>query len=467
MDTPTKAKARDIIEDFARDIAERKRLGPKPTKCVINFRQESRMGIERDIYYVHTELLRYRKDNGRICSDVLDYEKSHGVLDEKSIEAQDIIEGFLRDKDISKTEELRSIIEHEGQRDPAIITCDGFLINGNRRKMVMAELGRRFRGDPRFVDMKVVILPGKGDEGGPPQLIEIEQIENRCQLQSEGKAEYYAFDRALSMRRKAEFGMSLEEQLRDDPRYGGLDSKEFREAVRRHEKEYLGPLECIDRYLTYLNREGLYGTISAGLGDPEGRWQAFHDYYSGVYQKLKDEKTRIKLGILEDEVGGIEDAAFKIIRMRELQGMPKAHAIIRDLGKWIGNEYSKRELLKLKEVGLDLPKEDRFDSNNNEYSERDIDRIWAKRNAARVVRHVKEAKNYYEYVKEKETPIDLLEAALKKLNHEDLKPSNVNISHYAEAMRIARAIQQRAGELENEFYSYQKQLKKLTEKFNK
>ena len=467
MDIPTKAKARDIIEDFARDIARTKRLGPKPAKCVINFRQESRMGIERDIYYVPIELLRYRKDNGRISSDVLNYEKSHGLLDEKSTEAQRVIEDFLRAKDKEKTDELRNIIHHEGQRDPAIITCDGFLINGNRRKMVMEQLRKKFPGDPRFVDMKVVILPGEGDEGGPPTLLEIEQIENRYQLQSEGKAEYYAFDRALSIRRKIEFGMTLEEQLRDDPSYAGLDEKKFKEEVKKHENEYLGPLNCIDRYLSYLKREGLYSTVSTGLGDPEGRWQAFRDYYNVVYQKLDNEKTRIKFGIHEDEIGSIEDAAFKIIRMREFPSMPKVHMIIRDLPKWLTNEYSKKELLKLKEVDVELPKEDKLDSKGNEYIERDIDRIWVKKNATKIVKYVKEARNSFEYTKEKETPIELLEAALKKLNHENLKPSNLGISHYSKAMRIARAIQERANELENEFYSYQKQLRKLTEKYKK
>jgi len=467
MDILTKAKARDIIEDFAQDIAKRKRLGPKPAKCVVNFRQESRMGIERDIYYVPIELLRYRKDNGRISSDVLHYEKCHGLLDEKSIEAQNKIEDFLRAKDKEKTDQLRDMIQHEGQRDPAIITCDGFLINGNRRKMVMEQLHKKFPGDPRFVDMKVVILPGEGDEGGPPTLLEIEQIENRYQLQSEGKAEYYAFDRALSIRRKIEFGMTLEEQLRDDPSYAGLDDKRFKEAVKKHKNEYLGPLSCIDRYLSYLKREGLYSTVSTGLGDPEGRWQAFRDYHNIVYQKLDNEKTRIKFGIHEDEIGSIEDAAFKIIRMREFPSMPKVHMIIRDLSKWLTNEDSKTELLKLKEVDIELPKEDKLDSKGNEYSERDIDRIWAKKNATKVIKHVKGAKNSFEYIKEKETPIELLEAALKKLTHENLKPSNADISQYSKAMRIARAIQERANELENEFYSYQKQLRKPTGRYKK
>ncbi|GAG80751.1 unnamed protein product, partial [marine sediment metagenome] len=71
--------------------------------------------------------------------------------------------------------------------------------NGNRRKLALDELSKV---DDKFNWMKVVVLPGKEDPGGPPTMLEIEQIENRYQLQSEGKAEYYKFDRALSIRRK-------------------------------------------------------------------------------------------------------------------------------------------------------------------------------------------------------------------------------------------------------------------------
>ena len=40
---------------------------------------------------------------------------------------------------------------------------------------------------------KAVILPGKDDVGGPSTLLESEQIENRYQLQSDGKAEILCF----------------------------------------------------------------------------------------------------------------------------------------------------------------------------------------------------------------------------------------------------------------------------------
>jgi len=466
MSKMTKLKTRAIIDDFAREIAKAKTKGLPPDKTVIDFRNERRHGIERDIYYVPIELLRYRKDNGRISSDVLNYEKAHGLLDEKSDEAQRKVRHFLEEKDKEKTEELKRSITHEGQREPAIMTCDGFLINGNRRKMVLEMLIEKHPGDQGFSTMKVVILPGKNDEGGPPTLLEIEQIENRYQLQSEAKADYYAFDRAISMRRKIEFGMSLEEQLRDDPIYADLGKKKFSEAIKKFEDEYLKPLECIDRYLSYLGREKLYSTVSTGLGDPEGRWQAFLDYYKSVYQKLVDEKKRMKLGIREDEIGKIEDVAFKIIRKREFPDLPKVHKIMRELPKWLGNKDSKKELLKLVDIDLKLPREDSFDANCKEYDERTKDRIWGKKHATIIIRHVKKGKYAYEHKKERETPLTLLEAALKKLNHENMVPTALSIADYSKAMKLAKKIQERAHELENEFYHLEKNSTKLKQKYS-
>jgi len=466
MDPIKKDVAREIIDDFAKEIAACKRPGPKPQKAVIDFRTEQKDGFEREVYYVPVGLLRYRKDNGRISSDILHYEREHGILDEKSEQAQKIIRGFLEQKDREKTEVLMRALEHEGQRDPAIVTCDGFLINGNRRKMALERLQDKHKGDSQFADMRVVILPGKGDPGGPPTQLEIEEIENRYQLQSEGKAEYYAFDRAISIRRKIENGMSLEHQLRDDPNFARLDEKKFKEAVTKAEAEYLKPLECIDRYLDNLGKESLYSIISTGMADREGRWQAFYDYYKSVYQKLEDNKQRMKLGIEEDEIGDIEDAAFKVIRMREIPDMPKVHMIIRNFSKWISNDKSKRELIKLVDIEPELPYEEMIDENGNECTPRVIDQRWAKKHKTKVTKHVKDARNLYERRKEKETPIDLLKNALKQLNHENMEPANVEISNYAEAMKIAREIQDRANEIEHEFYGYQKQLKNIANKNN-
>jgi hypothetical protein len=135
MDSITKPAIRDIIDDFAQDIEHNKQKGAKPSKEVIYFRNWAVNNDEQQVWEVPIELLRFRKENGRIKSDVLSYERNHGPLSETSAEAQEIIRKFLEDKDPEKNKELVNSIKHTGQRNAAIITADGFLINGNRRKM--------------------------------------------------------------------------------------------------------------------------------------------------------------------------------------------------------------------------------------------------------------------------------------------------------------------------------------------
>ncbi|MDD5464901.1 MAG: hypothetical protein PHP73_00940 [Candidatus Omnitrophica bacterium] len=451
----TKPIVREIIDDFVQEIERRKTKGPKPSKEVINFRNELKTGFERDVWLVPAELLLYRKDNGRIASDVLNYEKNFGKLDEKTEEGQKIIRKFLEDKDEEKTKELMQSVKHEGQREPAIITCDGFLINGNRRKMVLEKL----HGQAHDIYMKVVILPGKDDQGGSPSQLEIEQIENRYQLQSDGKAEYYAFDRALSIKRKMALGMSLEDQLKDDPVFAGLDDKKFKKAVRDHYDEYLKPLECIDRYLALLGREELYGTISTGMGDREGRWQAFLDYYNFVYKKLEDAKQRMELGVEDKEVGKIESVAFKIIRLRGIEGisdMSKVHQVMRKLGHWLKNRDAKKELMALANIGFELPKNECCDKDGNEYEMDMIDRLWCNKNRSEIIRRVKKAKFLRDNDNEREITIILLEKALEILNDDSLDPETVPFDSYLNAMKSARDIGARAKEIEAEFYHLQK-----------
>lgn len=422
-----------------------------------------RLGTRGTYTIVPVNLIRYRKENGRIASDILNYEKNRGVLKEYNNEAQMLIMSFLQEKDKDKTKDLTNMMSHEGQREAAIITCDGFLINGNRRKMVLENLAKKNPGNEQFKRMKVVILPGEGEPGWPPTLLEIEQIENRYQLQRDGKAEYSNFDRALSMRRKVNIGMSVNEQLQDDSTYAGLGEKKLKDAVREKEEEYLKPLEAIDRYLDHLGRNGLYMSVSEGIGDPEGRWQAFLDYYKYVYKKFSDEKQRLRLGIDEQEIGKIEDVAFKLIRQRQFPSMNmKLHQIMRDFGKWIRKPESKKELLKLVSKVDELTPKECLDENGKELELRDQDIRWSKKNQTTIIRHVKKARAYFEHQHERETPINLLRAALAKLNHEDMDTKLISILNDAdEARNLATKIQERASEIEHELYECKKELKKL------
>jgi hypothetical protein len=460
----TQDPLREIVEDFARAIREKKAGDVKPALAVINFRDDISRGRQRPIESVPIDLLRYRKYNGRIASDVMNYEKQVGHLDEKDANHQGLLCDFLKKKDPEMTDTLIKSIEHSGQSEPAIITCDGFLINGNRRKMAFEALRKKHPGEEKYNYLKVVILPAPNEEGGPPTILEIERLENRYQLQSEGKAEYYNFDRALSMKRKISGGFSLEEQLRDDPRYANASETELKKAIKQYEKEFIAPLECIDRYLKQFGREGMYGTISSGKSDREGRWQAFLDY-SNAYGRLRNPQWQIENGIEEDDVGTYEEAAFKMIRLGTLKDLPKIHSIMRKIPTICAQKESRRAILDIAN-GIDssLPKDDLFDTDGNPISSDEVDKKWAHRNQQKMIMFTKKALDHIELSREHETPVALLEAALKKLTHEEFILENIPHRDYHEAARLAREIQQAAKIIERSLYDNEKKLQELSRK---
>lgn len=186
---------RKIIAEFAKEVKERAEPGPSPEFTVIDFRNERLRGKagERKVYFIPTDILRFRKDNGRNAADVMSYERLNG------------------------------------------------------------------------------------------------------------------------------------------PCFAHLPEKEFAKKVEEIKENFLYPLEAVDRYLESLGREQLYNTIAGGSHNKDGRWYSFIDYYKHVYKKLDDEKSRIKIGIEEDEVGEIEDICFKIIRKKDFKGLMKTHMVMRKI----------------------------------------------------------------------------------------------------------------------------------------
>ena len=463
MQPITKMPTREIIDDFAHEIRLRATSAAKPSKTVINFRTEEKDRFEREIVTVPVDLLRFRKDNGRIASDVMHYEKTVEPLHEIDENSQAKLREFLSNKDPEKTEQLKKNILHSGQREPAIITCDGFLINGNRRKMVMDELRDIHPNSDEFQYMNVVILPGKNEEGGPPTLFEIEKLENRYQLQSDGKSEYYGFDRALSIRRKLQIGLSLEEQIRDDPEYVNASTKELKNAIKKTQKDYLQPLECVDRYLSQFGREGQYHTISSGPHDREGRWQAFVDY-SNTYEKFHDPKFILNNPVEEDEIGTIEEAAFNIIRLRDVPGIPKmkVHSLMRNLPKYCSTSEGYNHIISLADTITDSPQP----TTGNHIAVKAEDDQWAAQHRTTITYHLKNAIRTYDMEREKETPLALLEAAFKKLTHNEMVLSAIAVHDYKIARKWLIKIYERADELERELYQLKKSQKLKIDRLN-
>ena len=374
-----------------------------------------------------------------------------GPLDPADSGAQQILHKFLYEKDPEKTDELKTVIRAEGQREPGIVTADGFVINGNRRKVALTQLKGDFPADDKFQTMKVVILPGKNDEGGPPTLKEIEQIENRYQLQTEGKAEYYGFDAALSIKDKEEKGYTLEQQMRDDPRYKNLGDKEFAAAVKNRRKELLEPLECVEDYLESIGKPGQYTVVSTGLGDPEGRWQAFLDLSQYFFARAKTENGLRKMKIDKSEAGEIMQAAYTIIRIRDVPNFGKLHDIMRKLPKYA--EHGKKHLLEMsKNVKHELPVEEITDKHGVHLSLDVIEKKWKNKYWTEITRRLVRARDDSDQEGEKNAPVTLLSDALKKLNHSDMIIENIPPKQLKQALKQAESVRDRGDKLKKEIY---------------
>ncbi len=433
-----------------------------PKQDVIDYKNDLIVKRPSQIYELPVKELKYRKENGRIKAEVESYEKLNGILDESTDETQELLKGFLEKNDTEKKEILKQQIKHKGQLQPAIITCDGFLINGNRRKMIFEELYQQSHQDPKYENMRVIILPED------VTVFDIKRIENRYQMQDEGKSEYLGLNRALTLRDNIKDGYSLEAQILDDPQYADKKGKDLQAIVREYEKEFLNPLKRVDEYLKTFNREGLYNTISEKSGDKEGRWQAFKDYSSFYHGTLENKAKLVDLKIKDSEVGKIENAVFKIIRKRNLNSkdlessLGKVHELIRKLPKYVKNQESKRHILKIaEEAGEDIPESMKYDKDGKKYDERDIDEKWGQLYKKEIVGNLIQAYKYVVNQEERDKPLELLEDALKKLRHDNLDVSTMDTNYYEKAMSLTKEISAEADRIYTDIDHARYNLKKL------
>ena len=107
-DRITKSPVREIISDFVNEINNKKTQGAKPSVTTIDFRNERKLGIERPIFFIGSEFLRLRRENGRIISDVYSYENSTAKLLDNSIESQNEIKKIINRKDPEMTAATKS-----------------------------------------------------------------------------------------------------------------------------------------------------------------------------------------------------------------------------------------------------------------------------------------------------------------------------------------------------------------------
>ena len=209
------------------------------------------------------------------------------------------------------------------------------------------------------------------------------------------------------------------------------------------------------RYLETIGRPGEYSAISKGLGDPEGRWQAFLDLSQTFWTRAKTDQGLQKMGIDEKEAGEIMQAAYAAMRMRVIPNFGKLHHIMRELKNY--TEHGKEHLLEVaRNIKHELPQEEITDDKGELLPQDAIDEKWKNQYKTEITRSFIKARDASESGSEKNAPITLLSDALKKLNHENMAVYKIDVADLRDALKCTNKIKTRSETLKKEIYERMK-----------
>lgn len=423
---------------------------------VIPYKNWEKIIKQSSVFRVPIEFCKYRLENGRIRTQILSHEKTRGKLDAEELETQKLISSFLGKSDPKTNEDLKMILKKEGQKQPAVITADGFLINGNRRKWALEQLYLQEKDD-EYKYMKVVILPGSGDPESPTPM-DIALLENRYQVHVDGKSEYTVMNKALTYKEHVDNGIPLEQLLRDDPTFGDPNNSDFNEKVKSFKKQYFEPLELMQQYLADIGMDGDYNLV-------QDRWESFVETQKYIVDKLNKPKNLVEFNLQEQDKAKVLQATFNIIKVDDISEIEtrRTDIIRKIIPAYIKND--KKEVFKIAAI-----------ENNNDPSKDVYQNFveWQDNQGQQILNSLKKLQNITQWKDEKETPLKRLNEALQKLNHEVLEPEQLSRMpgkpDATEALKLTNQIEKINKKLQTFFYYRVKddedKLQQLIKKWN-
>ena len=425
----------------------------------IEYKDWKKIGKKSKIYRIPIEYCRYRSENGRIKTETLTHATREKALDDFSAEDQEKIAGFLEKSDPAKNEELMKSLKSTGQIEPAIITADGFLINGNRRRWALGKIFETQKKDREsFKYINVIILPGHDENGhelsDAPTHIDIALLENRLQMRRDGWSEYSVMNKVLSFRSYTDGTVELDEPLNDDPNFSELSEKDFKAAVKKWKSDNFGTLDLIDLYLESNGMKGDYKKI-------EHRWESFKELNQKIISNFGSKSFNTffqNFGYSSDDEGAITQACFNLIKLKDpnVANFKRHTDIIREIKGWM--EF-KDDFLKLADI------EDVGDG----YKDADEkDRAWQHKRASEVSNLVKALTRLDKKQEQQDGPIDRLKEALKKFDHKHLDEDQIkrliNDNDIEEAMDLCQKIQTASRDLHATLFAAKKNILKILKK---
>lgn len=262
-----------------------------------------------ETYRLPLDLTYYSIKNGRFAAEYVDLVKNEGrELDPKNPKDSNKIQSLLIEIDPKQSMILQKDLHLYGQRDPGIITYDGYVINGNRRRAILEELVSLGHSDFKFIE--VARLPPNVS----PQ--DIWKLEAGIQLSRNVQLDYGPINELLKFKEGIDAGLTPLEIA--NSLYGGFKENEILEKLEQ--------LKLIAEYLLYIGQPGVFN-----------RAKGVHEHFIDLRNILNSFRRQ---GASPDEIVGAKRIGFQLI----FDGVPQRE--LRKIKDILVNERIKKEFWK-------------------------------------------------------------------------------------------------------------------------
>lgn len=321
---PSNPEKKQIIQDFLRKQEES--CGSKDLLPKAKISVKGKTSYE-PIYRIPTKMLYFNKANGRIKAEVIEKEaeigREYNIWDEiDQLEFKKILLSIRREEN----DKIKADLVTNSQTIPGIITCDGIVINGNRRKALFEELYDETH-DEKYKYLDVQVLPSDINKS------ELWLIEAGIQLSAPQQLDYSPINHLLKLREGKNSGLSEKEIA---ARLYGVTEDAILFDLDR--------LNLIDEYLCdFIDKPGKYYIIK-GLNEHFINLQNILAW-ANIPRGKKMEWTD---GPNASDINELKLIGFYYIRMR----MP--HLRIRELRDHFAIEESWKEQARALKVEMNL-----------------------------------------------------------------------------------------------------------------
>lgn len=326
---PFNVEKKQIIQNFLKKQEESS--GGKDHLPKTKLSVKGRTSYE-PIYRIPTKMLYFNKSNGRIKAEVIEKEAELGrEFDIWSEDDQQEFKKLLLSIRRDENDKIKEDLKTNSQTFPGIITCDGIVINGNRRKALFEELYNE-TSDEKFKYLDVQVLPSDINKS------ELWLIEAGIQLSAPQQLDYSPINNLLKLREGINSGLTEKEMA---ARLYGISEETILLEIDR--------LKLIDEYLSdFIGKPGKYyltknlaehfidlQTILAWANVPRGKKMDWVD------------------GPNPSDINELKLVGFYYIRMK----MP--HLRIRELRDHFAIQEAWKEQVRVLDIEMNLTKEEK------------------------------------------------------------------------------------------------------------